>query len=310
VNNNTSSLLVPGTKDTTNKKSEEQAGSSYNQEQALTEEKTQEISERQSDRESHYTYPYALCNYQTCDKRDTCQYLTSSLDILNDAAILKENLCRDRFEYYTEVCSKIETTRYENSGYMTAHHHIIPGNQCLKQMKELVLLANYYHYDINNAINGICLPTMNDVYDSSDMEGKIQIAMKAMDTLRMQWHKGGHGYLGKLEAVEKIARDIDVLLPRPFIDYAQAVRDELAKFRTKLRQNMICRCQDYDMQAKEFTDCMNHISQRIAKRLDAFHEEPQKAAPFFVSRMAILYAYNLIEQRRRMFAEEYEKEKQ
>lgn len=233
---------------------------------------------------------YALCDYKNCSRAKECEYLKASYtvkesDESKNAAELKINMGKDCFDIYAGDCTAIANSLYGKYLFSVAHHHLIPVNQCFKEYPEIVKLANYYNYNINKAANGICLPTMNDGYDKQPFDIRKDIAFKAMEALGKQWHKGGHEYLSKIKA------DIDVLLPKPFKHYVDAVDIELISFRVNLNDDVRCRADNYEQQAADFSKKMDKICERVAKKLRKFEDDPKKAYPFFVSKLAFYFAY-------------------
>lgn len=248
---------------------------------------------------------YALCDYKNCSKANECEYLKAAHTLKEtneskNATVLRNNMGKDAFDLYAGDCAAIATTLYGRYMYSIAHHHIVPANQCFKTFAEIVKLANYYGYDINKAENGISLPTMNTEYDKQPFELRKKIAFQAMALLGRQWHKGGHKYTCKISA------EIDSLLPRPFKHYKDAVDAELTSFRIRLNDDVRCRSENFDQQAAEFIRAMDHICERIAKKLRRFEDDPQKAYPCFISKLAFFYAYReeLVDYEEEMFRKE------
>ena len=279
---------------------------------------------------------YALCDYKNCGKAKNCEYYKSLLKksvLLNPAnssgelrnnmqsdlkdALKQENLTMDftkaSFDLYDSYFNirtilllkvkknELKVDELKVDDLKIAHHHLIPGNDCLSKYPELVYLANYYGYDINNGRNGICLVTGA----SANKGGKgipfeDTIPFKAMNKLKKQWHSGSHRYSRYNPRYKKssltIKADFDALIPRPFLDYATAVDFELIAFSCNLRKNMKCRGGDNDknkeQSAKRFVKAMDRISQRIAKKLLKFEKAPHRSYPFYVSRMAFYYAFD------------------
>lgn len=233
---------------------------------------------------------FALCDYKNCDKANKCEYLKTAhtLNETNEsknAADLKTNMGQDSFDLYAGECGAIATSLYDSYMYSIAHHHIVPVNQCFKLFFEIVKLANYYHYNINKAENGICLPTMNIGYDKQPFELRRKIAFNAMEILGKQWHKGGHKYSCKISA------EIDSLLPTPFLNYKDAVDKELISYSIKLNEEIKCRTDNYERQAEEFTHIMDHLCEKVAKKLRRFEDDPKKSYPFYISKLAYYYAF-------------------
>ena len=233
---------------------------------------------------------YALCDYKNCRKANKCEYLKTphTLKETNEsknAAELRINMGKDAFDLYAGECGNIATSLYGSYLYSIAHHHIVPANQCFKPFAEIVKLANYYNYNINKAENGISLPTMNLGYDKQPFELRKDISFNAMKVLGKQWHKGGHRYSCKISA------ELDNVLPRPFMHYKDAVDKELTSFSIKLTDEMKCRCDNYEKQAMEFTRMMDHICEKIARKLRRFEDDSKKSYPCYISKLAFYYAF-------------------
>ena len=172
--------------------------------------------------------------------------------------------------------------------YGVAHHHIIPANQCFKMFPEIVKLANFYKYSINKAENGICLPTMNWGYDKQPFDLRKEISFYAMKNLGKQWHKGGHKYSCKISV------ELDSILQKPFLHYKNAIDIELSFFNMKLNEELRCRTENYEQQAEEFAKIMDHICEKVAKKLRRFEDNPQKSYPYYVSKLAFYFAFQEI----------------
>lgn len=262
------------------------------QSETVTENSSCEEAEQENKQESEEAtdVEYALCDYKNCDKARDCKYL-KTLNTLKEtnesknAAELKMNMGKDAFDLYAGECGDIATSLFGNYMYSIAHHHIIPANQCFKPFPEIVKLANYYEYNINKAENGISLPTMNLGYDKQPFDLRKKISFNAMEKLGKQWHKGGHKYSCKISA------DLDSILPRPFLHYKDAVDKELTSFSMMLNEELKCRAEDYEQQAKEFARVMDRICERVAKKLRRFEDNPKKSYPCYISKLAFYFAF-------------------
>lgn len=244
--------------------------------------------EQEQEKEKEEIYEHAVCNYKDCDKASSCEYLKTSYKLNKEdsskknAAILKANIARDFYDFYCGECEKIRS-----NFCLVNHHHIIPAKQCFKPFLELVKLANFYGYDINNALNGICLPSMGKGYDKQDFNVKCEIAFDAMQKLGKQWHKGHHEF----EKFSAIANNLLSSRADPK-DYKTAVDDYLIKFFNGNKSRWgDCPANNYEAKAKDFCERMNAVSKSIAGKLRKFETEPKKSAPFFVSKLAYYFAY-------------------
>ena len=77
----------------------------------------------------------------------------------------------------------------------------------------------------------------------------------------------------------------------PLKDYKSSVDEYLEVFRNKLVEEGKCWCEDYEYKSKKFCDTMNHICKIIAQKLRKFETNPKEAKGFFVSKIALYYAY-------------------
>ena len=281
---------IKKTKNQENKKSELEDGSSNSNFAKKENDVFENIDEEVGGKDVIEDVQYALCDYKNCRKAKECKYLKTQHTLIElneskNAAELKINMGKDSFDLYAGECVDIATSLYGSYMYSIAHHHIIPANQCFKNFAEIVKLANFYNYNINKAENGISLPTMNLGYDKQSFEVRKKISFNAMETLGKQWHKGGHKYSCKISA------ELDSVLSRPFVNYKDAVDKELISFNIKLTDEMKCRCENYSEQAEEFIKIMDHICEKIAKKLRRFEDDAKKSYPCYISKFAFYYAF-------------------
>ena len=218
-----------------------------------------------------------------CDKANTCGYHMADSNVDNDSGKLRRNM---------KAAGMLEDSLLESNDYGIAAHHIISGNNVFRRHTELVKLANFYGYDINNAQNGIYLPmnpstrgTENPKFSEQTTVYKVKTAYEVMDLTGKQWHVAGHDYrLGKayLKSCEHELKN-----------YVQALNEQLIIVETKLYERKQCR---YNPKAKEqFFALMHEVEKTVRKKLDAFKENPRKSKPFYVSEVALSYAFGLPE---------------
>ena len=258
-------------------------------------------------------FSHALCNYKTCPEKENCEYLKSRCDassIDNDAAKLLKNY-KSRFpvEYENHVLKSERKNEESTEGnWSFAAHHIISGNQIFAKHPYLVKLANYYNYDINNAENCILLPTTHS------FEGKTGVVKQAngyvaMDLMKQQWHVGGHSYSLEQETVEEIHRfleKISYLNIDFYRNYVDAVEHEMNILESKYKK-ISCRKQGYAVKQQRFISGMNKISEKIKERLEAFETGYKHSYPFYVSKEACKFAFDV--PKRKKFIIIYQKEK-
>ena len=136
------------------------------------------------------------------DKREACPYYQDHLSrsdeevtVVNDSFILGANYEEARFQrddidaHYTALKEEYGTTYWSY-----AAHHIISGGQVFKQEPEIVRLADFLHYDINNAENCIFLISKGQGYGDETKAERPISAYDAMGSARLKCHLGGNPY--------------------------------------------------------------------------------------------------------------------
>ena len=233
------------------------------------------------------------CGYPTASAQVTensAQELRKAYEQFTDA----EKDAYDR--YYDDLAARWAFLEQEfGKRWSYAAHHIISGNQVFGTVPEIVQLAHFYAYDINNAHNCIFLVTKPEGRLAEEDVLKRATAYEAMGLTKMQWHVGGHSY--------KLDRDTDALrerirkkakqepAPGPIKNYVQLVQAQLLALRDWLAEHPVCRKSDAQKQA--FFDAMNDIAASTKAKLAAFCESPEKSYPYYVSKEAFYYAFAL-----------------
>ncbi|MGL5982119.1 MAG: AHH domain-containing protein [Cetobacterium sp.] len=266
-----------------------------NEKETLKEKKNSENSKTKKDKERKF------CNEAECEQSDkekfkNCKYRKKTNEVDNNAAKLRTNLNTNTDKKDKDDFDEISTLKKEENGKKNscriAAHHIISGKQVFQDLSEIVKLTQGVGYDINCAENGIFLPTneSNFGYDKEKIitdNEKIFSAYRAMDELGRQWHAGKHSY--------KIPKDIlnkNIEL-NEIKNYAETVRKKVQeKFKIE-RYKQTCR--DKDEQKKKIIEKMNQISLEIKEKLRDFKQNPQNSYPYFVSKVAVEYAYSIPE---------------
>lgn len=243
-----------------------------------------------------------FCNEVECGQLDrkkfeNCQYrkkIDSNID--NNAIKLRANLKNQINKKDEEDFLEISSLKKEENGKKNscriAAHHIISGNQVFRDLSEIVKLTQGVGYDINSSENGIFLPTneSNFGYDNEKIiteNDKIFSSYSAMDELGRQWHVGGHSY--------KIPKDIvnDNQELNEIENYAETVRKKVQQKFAVERYKQTCR--EKDEQKTKIIEKMNQISLEIKEKLREFKQNPQNSYPYFVSKVAVEYAYRIPE---------------
>ena len=234
-------------------------------------------------------------NLQRCR---TCAYPQSSTTIKNDAAKLFANYER----YTSNVANRDEVddhyykifASYEKSLWSYQSHHIICGNQVFAQHLELVRLANFFGYDINNALNCIRLVSREDDYGTKP-GGKSASAYDIMSLSKIQWHVGGHSYKFSPKEIERIKTRIHFfkkdIQGDTILNYAELLNAELKKIETALMSHRTCR--NSERQRQSFIMRMNNLSRKVKLILGSFADKPQKSFPYYVSKEAFTFAFGL-----------------
>ena len=241
------------------------------------------------------------------DKREACPYYQDHLSrsddevtVLNDSFQLGVNYEEARFQrddidaHYTALKEEYGTTYWSY-----AAHHIISGGQVFKQEPEIVRLADFLHYDINNAENCIFLISKGQGYGDETKAERPISAYDAMGRARLQWHLGGHQYTLPAEELELIRQRIQKQTGQSAADiqsYADLLRQDMADFKIWLRQHPCWYSQDETKQkalAAKFNKGMHRISRRIRRKLGDFTEKPSSSYPYYVSKEAYRYTFTL-----------------
>lgn len=253
-----------------------------------------------------------LCSGE-CSKeqREKCGYFLdhrsrpdSQVSVDNKSQILAENYAaatkdesqRDDIDSLYYALRERYGTRY----WSYAAHHIISGNQVFKQLTELVRLADFLHYDINNAKNCIYLASKEEGYGAVRKDQRNISAYDVMSLSKLQWHVGGHQYSFAKDELPVLRQNIEKTCHIPNAEvrpYADLLQEEVADFTAQLRQEQRCWYGEDEKEQEQlrehFYQGMNAISQRIRQKLGAFQNRPSDSYPYYVSKEAYRYAFTL-----------------
>ena len=227
-----------------------------------------------------------------CKGAENCKYVNTSIDIENNSGLLRKNynLNNPNDDVDKYCLEQIE----ENKQYTFAAHHIISGNQVFKQFPEIVRLANFCEYDINNALNCILLVSKQDEYGKQSETMKSVSAYEAMSDTGLQWHLGGHSYKFTKDDIDNIKR-IEYLSRQKvkggLKNYAELLREELQKIQLNLETNKVCR--NSPQQRSAFIKRMNNLSKKVKEKLGAFRFKRRDSFPYYVSKTAFDFTFNL-----------------
>lgn len=168
---------------------------------------------------------------------------------------------------------------------------ILRENYEQDKLKFVLKLANFYGYDVNEAYNCIILPAYNSKAERRKTEFQVSFG-KASDfdkrsskyyAMRMsgrQWHGGGHG--DDFENSQNISC------------YVTEVTDLVYQCMRRESKNH-CRIDEsyYESDRKEFIDRLHKALNYVREHLIAFDINPQNSLPFYVSRDAYEYAFEV-----------------
>lgn len=245
------------------------------------------------------------------EQREKCGYFLdhrsrpdSQVSVDNKSQILAENYAaatkdesqRDDIDSLYYALRNRYGTRY----WSYAAHHIISGNQVFKQLTELVRLADFLHYDINNAKNCIYLASKEEGYGVVRKDQRNISAYDVMSVSKLQWHVGGHQYSFAKDELPVLRQNIEKARHIPNAEirpYADLLQEEVADFTAQLRQEQRCwygeNAKEQEPLREHFYQGMNAISQRIRQKLGAFQNRPSDSYPYYVSKEAYRYAFTL-----------------
>ena len=239
-----------------------------------------------------------LCPFDEKSERcKACAYPKSATTIDNNAAKLFDN-----YKQYTSDTANRDATdnhyykmfaAYGKSRWSYQSHHIICGNQVFAAHAEIVRLANFFGYDINNALNCIRLVSREDDYGTKP-GGKAASAYDIMSLSKIQWHLGGHSYkfsTNEAELIKKRIRYFRKTSGDKILNYAELLSAELSKIESALMSRRVCR--NTDRQKKIFIERMNNLSRKVKAALGSFAEKPQNSFPYYVSKEAYTFAFAL-----------------
>ena len=253
---------------------------------------------------------HAKCEYGDCEDSESCEYLNSQVFVENISKKLSDNFKQNRKaewdEYYSLHTRKNQES--EGGGWRIAAHHIVSGNQVLMMKDEknnplygeIVKLANYFGYDVNNAENCIMLPTNQSNFGDNEPLLKAATAYDVMGFMGRQWHVGGHEYrLDKetLKNMHDFYQKHPEQYPSPgnpdfFSNYKMAMKEEMDKIYIKYSKPR-CWKKNYEKNKRNFINELNGLSKKVERYLVDFKENPRKSFPFFVSKVTVEYAYDL-----------------
>lgn len=251
-----------------------------------------------------------LCPYHDCEKCRDCAYPRTGIKVDNDGGKLFQNYkawSENQLEHQdaTDRHYYKMWAEYGDSMWSYQSHHVICGNQVFAKYSRVVKLALFCGYDINNALNCIRLVSSSNDYGQCP-GGKSASAYDAMSLAKIQWHLGGHSYNFSQKEIDLIRKRVKLYTKHEADElykdkgaisrggiktYQDLLEVEMQKLESSLSRKIVCR--NTAMQKNAFIKRMNNISKKIKDKLGAFCEKPHHSFPYYVSKIAFLYAFAL-----------------
>ncbi|HAJ97092.1 MAG TPA: hypothetical protein DCO72_05095 [Ruminococcus sp.] len=239
----------------------------------------------------------AGCDFASCPHRNACEYLKASPELYPDekesASITLRKNSRSMEQNY--LAKDLPLQEQSRLTWGNAAHHVISIKDAFGRCKQLVKLAHFYGYDINSQKNCIFLPSNRE--QGFGKQGTLYKQASAYDVMSMtglQWHLGHHNFQIDSESFRYLSAYEKQHL-KPYNDILlENLSELLSQF---LQRHPDCFYDDPEtMQkkrnAEEFINMMNDYAEEVRMFLQAFRT-PKASFPYFVSREALNYTYQL-----------------
>lgn len=202
------------------------------------------------------------------------------------------------------------------------YHHLISGNECLNKNKALVMLANFYGYDVNRSENGILLPNVRKKDSSADNateEEKLLAVCTVMEetekikkssrnrNIGSQLHQGPHTYdvsvdfknnSNLIRVSPKLAKKHLLSSEGKVVDYEDQLDDDLRTMQEMFSGDLKNSCrlqvkeedqQKYEQEKQLFFDMMDNLSSQIRANILKFPGGEVGIKNYYVSNDAFMY---------------------
>lgn len=236
---------------------------------------------------------YAYCKYKTCSKRAECAYLGSASKVEDGSFTIE--LKKAEFNRFDEAEERLQLHEKSRLQWGRAAHHLICWNQVFNQFPELVMLANFYGYRIDDPKNCIVLPSnTKEGYAVNTEIYKAAKGYEVMEITGKQWHVGGHHYKISAEDWQEIPSEHRESL-RCYVDQlCNEIRETIRPvfIDVEFDREMTCRYDEFEKDRMLFIEKMNRLSDTIRNALDSFRN-PKDSFPYYVSSAAMCYAYKI-----------------
>jgi hypothetical protein len=176
--------------------------------------------------------------------------------------------------------------------YSCEAHHLISGNQAMKNepieewlCKSKGKIVKDTGYSINNSDNGVWLPSIPDKYKSGEWgskkyDEKYEIAKKAMDSNKGQFHKGPHDITDPEDPFGKY-----------HISYKDYLKKELQKLHDRIRlwASGCFLCEKIDMENGPFKPNykLHNMLDRLSDKVKDDLTDAPSSWSYFISKIAM-----------------------
>lgn len=199
-------------------------------------------------------------------------------------------------------------------------HHLISGNQVFQELPQgngsdykytnesILRMAHVCDYDVNRAQN--CIMLVSDQDDDEDKGPELKLkqdekvakeskkalnAFEAMQEGKLQWHVGNHSYKFEAEALRQLKARIEFYTKKPVGKtipvYAEELSNKLLKMDQRIKRQVNTHRQPICPRA--FIEEMDKLSAKIREYLEAFENGYHLSYPYYVSKRAYNFAFQL-----------------
>ena len=241
----------------------------------------------------HNNSSHSKDNKKETEENIKCYWDNQNIEFKNDASLLRVNMKNSNSISYSKEVDYIKSKykelmglKYDIDSGIYVAHHLISGNQIFRKFPIIVKKALASDYDINNEKNGILLPTLSkQIRKRLKFENrKVPVAFEVMQKVKKQWHLGGHSY-----KIDFDKSDNSITLK----NYVDSVSELMINLEISW-ENLNCK-ERTKTQDNRINNDLNSLSLKIAKHLNRFSVNPKYSYPFYVSKVAMMYAFNIEE---------------
>lgn len=199
-------------------------------------------------------------------------------------------------------------------------HHLISGKQVFKELpagsgsqekyknENILRMSHVCDYDVNRAQN--CIMLVSDQDDDEDKGPELKRkqdeksakesqkalnAFEAMQAGKLQWHVGNHSYKFDADALKKLKARIEFYKKKKARESVPIYADELESELLKINQRIKTQVKTHrkPICPRDFIDRMDKLSAKIREYLEAFEDGYHLSYPYYVSKRAYNFAFQL-----------------